>query len=354
MWGSLGNRFDQFQLPWSVAVDRKANLFVVDTYNNRIQMFQLTNPCPSNTKQVVIGVCFTTKWGSYGTGNGQFKLPQGIGVDYTGNVFVGDSGNDRVQMFKLANPCPAGTVQIVSEVCFVTSWGGFGIGKGYFNDPRGIAADYSGYVYVADTNNERIQKFQITDPCPIGSQLVVPGVCFVKEWGSHGSGIGQFKGPWDVDVDYKGYVYVADLNNHRIQKFQLTSFCLPGRPLVVPGVCFVKEWGSHGLGFGQFDNPYGVAVDFNSSVFVTDTFHPRIEMFQLINRCPGGTTTQVVHGVCLSDEFGPFGVSLGQTLWPHGLDVDSSGSMVFVADTFNNRIQIFADDTKPEIGRFKP
>lgn len=294
MWGSLGNRFDQFQLPWSVAVDRKANLFVVDTYNNRIQMFQLTNPCPSNTKQVVIGVCFTTKWGSYGTGNGQFKLPQGIGVDYTGNVFVGDSGNDRVQMFKLANPCPAGTVQIVSEVCFVTSWGGFGIGKGYFNDPRGIAADYSGYVYVADTNNERIQKFQITDPCPIGSQLVVPGVCFVK------------------------------------------------------------EWGSHGLGFGQFDNPYGVAVDFNSSVFVTDTFHPRIEMFQLINRCPGGTTTQVVHGVCLSDEFGPFGVSLGQTLWPHGLDVDSSGSMVFVADTFNNRIQIFADDTKPEIGRFKP
>ena len=225
---------------------------------------------------------------------------------------------------------------------------------GKFDRPRGIAVNSSGFMLVADTVNDRIQEFQLANPYPGGILTqVVPGVCFSKTWGSHGSGKGQFKGPWDVVMDSLGNVFVADLNNHRIQKFLIANPC-PGGILtqVVPGVCFIKEWGSPGSAQGQFNNPYGVGVDSKGNVFVADMVNNRIQMFQL-NRCPVGMGTTVARGVCLIDDWGSIGIAQGQFVFPHGLDADSSG-IVFVADTINNRIQIFADDTKPEIGKFKP
>jgi hypothetical protein len=103
-----------------------APVFVVDWGNFRIQKFSSTGT-------------FITKWGSEGTGNGQFKSTGGIAVDPFGNVFVADSDNHRIQKFKLANPCPSGTTQIVSGVCFVTKWGSPGTANGQFKSPFSIA-----------------------------------------------------------------------------------------------------------------------------------------------------------------------------------------------------------------------
>jgi hypothetical protein len=67
---------------------------------------------------------FQTKWGTRGLGNGQFLLPIDVAIDSSGkNLFVADFGNDRIQKFTFANPCPSGTTQIVAGVCFVTKWG---------------------------------------------------------------------------------------------------------------------------------------------------------------------------------------------------------------------------------------
>jgi PKD repeat protein len=134
-----------------------------------------------------------TKWGSYGTGDGQFAAPFGVAVDSSGNVYVADYFIDRIQTFD-------------SNGNFITKWGSYGTGDGQFEYPGGVAVDSSGNVYVGDCWNHRIQKFDSNGN-------------FITKWGSYGTGDGQFDTPGGVAVDSFGNVYVADYGNNRIQKF---------------------------------------------------------------------------------------------------------------------------------------
>ncbi len=230
---------------------------------------------------------FVAKWGSFGSGNGQFQLPRGIAVDSSRNVYVADHLNDRIQKFT-----SAGT--------FFTQWGGFGSGNGQFNHPNGVAVDASGNVYVSDQNNHRIQKFDSTGT-------------FIATWGSNGTGNGQFASPAGVAVDASGNVYVVDQVNNRVQKFTSTG-------------AFITKWGSFGSGDGQFDLPWGVAVDGSGNVFVTGPFNSRIQKF---------TST----GAFIT-KWGSFGVGDGQFNAVRGVAVDGAGN-VYTADQNNHRIQKF-------------
>src|SRR5207247_8536861 len=141
---------------------------------------------------------FGTAWGSGGSGNGRFGHytgPWDVAADASGNVYVADTGNHRIQKFD-AN----GT--------FLTTWGGYGrLGTdGQFYTLVGIGTDGSGHVYVADTDNERIQKFDASGT-------------FLTKWGSFGSGDGEFRVRTGGAADGSGNVYVADSDNDRIQKF---------------------------------------------------------------------------------------------------------------------------------------
>ena len=136
---------------------------------------------------------------------------------------------------------------------FITKWGSPGSDDGQFNYPQGVATDSAGNVYVADTFNQRIQKFNAAGN-------------FLSKLGSSGWGDGQFRYPYGVTVDSAGNVYVADTSNQRIQKFNAEGN-------------FLTKWGSSGRGDGQFYNPYGVAVDSADNVYVTDTNNHRIQKF---------------------------------------------------------------------------
>ena len=231
---------------------------------------------------------FVSKWGSLGGGDSQFHLPEGIAVDSSSNIYVADSNNHRVQKFD-----PNGS--------YLTQWGSAGTGNGQFYFLRGIAVDSSGNVYVADTdNNHRIQKFNSS-----GSYLT--------QWGSYGTGDGQFNVPFGITVDSSGNIYVADSNNHRIQKFDSNGN-------------FITKWGSAGYGDGQFSNPYGVTVDSSGNVYVADTINHRVQKFD-----PNGN---------FITKWGSGGTGDGQFYYPHGITVDSSGN-VYVADSNNHRIQKF-------------
>ncbi|MDI6751320.1 MAG: SMP-30/gluconolactonase/LRE family protein [bacterium] len=177
--GGGGTANGQFDCPYGIAIDTEKNVYVVDTYNSRIQKFTSDGG-------------FITKWGSQGSGNGEFNWPKGITVDNEGNVYVADTFNNRIQKF-------------TKEGAFITKWGSQGSGNGEFNWPKGITVDNEGNVYVAD--NHRIQKFTSDGG-------------FITKWGSGGFlDDGKFVCPNGVAVDNKGHVYVADTYNHRIQKF---------------------------------------------------------------------------------------------------------------------------------------
>jgi sugar lactone lactonase YvrE len=165
--------------------------------------------------------------------------------------------------------------------------------------------DAAGNVYVADTGNHRIQKFS-------GDGT------YLTQWGSHGSGDGQFQYPKGVAI-HAGNVYVTDTGNHRIQEFTDTGV-------------YMSQWGTSGSANGQFQSPQGVAVDDSGNVYVVDSdgnaggYHHRIEKFT-------GTGTYLTG-------WGGYGHGNGQLYSPDGVAVDASGN-VFVTDLYNWRIQKF-------------
>ena len=344
MWPTLQQPW-YFNAPHAVAVDRNGDIFVADTSGHRIQKF-------------TSGGQFITKWGSMGHGDGQFSSPYGIAVDSSGFVYVADTGNYRIQKF-------------TSDGTFVTKWGSQGSGNGQFNIPGGIAVDGSGYIFVADTfdagtdtGNYRVQKF------------TSDGV-YVSQWGGRGSGDGQFNfsNPYGGDgiaVDGSGFVYVTDSGNYRIQKF--TS----------DGV-FVTKWGSQGncvddscngqFGFdSRLQSLSGVTVDDSGFVYVADTWNHRIQKFtsdgQFVTKwgsfsagdenlgCPDRIAvdrdgyvyvTQII-GIKKFTSDGQFvakwssrGNGDGQLDSPEFIAVDGSGD-VYVSEYTNHRVQKFTFD----------
>jgi sugar lactone lactonase YvrE len=130
------------------------------------------------------GYTYEGQWGTKGSGRGQFVFPCGIDVAANGNVFVADSENDRIQYF-------------AANGSFLGTWGRFGSRNGQFKTPDDVTLAPDGKVYVADTYNHRVQYFT-----PTGS--------FLGKWGTQGSGAGQFKYPEGIAVASNGNVYVVD------------------------------------------------------------------------------------------------------------------------------------------------
>jgi DNA-binding beta-propeller fold protein YncE len=294
-WGTYGSGDGQFYYPHGVAVDSSSgNVYAADTLNNRIQKFNSSGG-------------FITEWGSSrGSRDGQFQIPCDIAVDSSGNVYVADSWNNRIQKF-------------TSSGRFLTKWGTYGTGDGQFAYPQGVAVDPSGNVYVVDTYSNRIQKFDSS------------GV-FITKWGCWGEGDGQFQEPLGIAVDSSGNVYVVDRYNHRIQKFTSSGG-------------FITKWGTHGSGDGQFIYPQGVAVDPSRNVYVADQ-NNRIQKFT-------SNGTFITKWGCSGSGWGNYGSGDGQFYCPFGVAVDSSWN-VYVADTMNNRIQKFTPLLPPPPPSYQP
>lgn len=273
-WGAWGAGNGQFEGLSSVATDPSGNVYVVDQYNNRVQKFTGSG-------------AYLTQWGTPGAGNGQFSYPGGVAVDGAGNVYVADQSNNRIQKF-------------TGSGVYLTQWGGAGSGNGQFSDPFGIAVGDSGDVYVADILNNRIQRFTSAG-------------AYLSQWGTAGSGNGQFNEPLGVAVDASGAVFVADLANQRIQKFTSTG-------------TYLGQWGSAGSDNGQFDAPYGIAVDGSGCVYVAEMNGRRVQKFT-------GT------GAYLT-QWGSFGSGDGQFVGAIGVAVDGTGN-VYVVDYSNDRVQKF-------------
>lgn len=293
---------------------------------------------------------FLLEWGSHGKENGQFDACVGITVGQNDEIYTAEFRNQRVQRFtpdgKFLSSFPvqphAGGLAVDREgVVYVAhwnsnkigvyspkgdllrEWGTKGTGDGEFQLPGSISLGPDDLLYVPDQGNSRVQKFTREGK-------------FVGKWGELGSAPGQFgggqsaggrfAGPQFVAFDRQGNVYTTDAALDRVQKFTAEGKLLGfwGDESPEPGGFGPPPMNKNGTpGMG---GPISISVDRQDRVWVSAT-NNRVQQFTNDGKYLRG--------------MGGAGSDPGQFHLPHGLALDSHDCL-YVADTMNRRIQKFA------------
>ncbi len=320
--GSEGNGPGQFRRVAGLDVDRDGKVYVLDAGKNTLQVFSCecgtapplspASPLPtlelakeitaganalavdkrlwglSGDSISALGVISGRTIGSTGTEPGSLKNPRGLSVDGSGNFWVADTGNDRLQKFS-------------REGSLLHVIGKSGVGEGEFRSPSGIAVGPKGNICVADTGNRRVQVFNAKG-------------LFLGAFGKSGKLAGQFWEPVDLAVDGSENIYVVDRGNDRISKYDSNG-------------TLIWEAGKTGRQDGEFKEPQNILVSPDNEVYVLDSGNARVQVFD------GGT------GRFLR-KFGSEGRGPGEFRSPAGLTLEG-GVQLSVGDRGNNRVQVF-------------
>ena len=175
--GSEGSKPGEFDIPQGVKVHDN-RVYVCDFHNNRIQVFDLE-------------LLFITSFSTKGSGQGQRNSLSDLAFDSQGNIYVCEYSNNRVQVLD-----PNG--------CYLRQIGDKS-GPGKLNRPEGIHIA-NDCVYILETENDRIAVFQLSG-------------AFVTSFGKKGKGRGEFNSPKGIVFDCSGFLYVCDWWNDRVQLF---------------------------------------------------------------------------------------------------------------------------------------
>ena len=202
--------------------------------------------------------------------------------------------------------------QVAENYTFVKEWGSKGTGDGQFLRPHDLEFDKNDQrLYVVDRDGNRIQVFDKNGK-------------FLFKFGEKGQGDGQFLVPYGLDVDVRGHVWVADRGNHRIQQFDKDGNFISK---------FGNSDGHASSAPGKFDNPRHVEVDRDLKfIYVADSKNNRIQQFDL-----NGNFVKAI---------GQFGSKPGEFNLPTTIEMDSEGNF-FVNERGNERVQKFDNNWNP-------
>lgn len=267
-----GKEDDILVAPYGVTVDNTGRMFVVDTFQRRIQLFDAT----------------AGKFSIFPDDDRPMTSPIGIVVDASGRIYVTDSHDAIVKVFNgaddtspisigndfLQRPTGIAVNHTNNELLVVDtklaqvfrfdlhdhklkgSFGSKGMESGQFNNPTNIAVTSGGDILVTDALNFRIQIFS--------DQGVFHGT-----FGSAGNTPGHFSRPRGIANDSDGNIYVVDALFDNIQIFDKTGQLL-------------MDFGRPGHEFGEFWMPAGIWIDKNDRIYVADSYNKRIQIFQYL------------------------------------------------------------------------
>ena len=257
---------NEFTWPTALAVDSDGYLYCCDEYGSFVAVFGRDGPYYEIPHYDPAGEALN-KWGEKGAEPGQLDRPSGMEFDRDDNLYVVDSGNNRVQKF-------------TKDGRFLDAWGEHGTGAGQLDRPWGITLDAEGYVYVADWGNSRVQKFS-------------PDGGFVMSFGVSPDDADPLRHPSDVAVDSDGDVYVADWGNKRVCIFEpdggvigsiygdATEFFGPVKEAIEASPVYTSAYDRVDdlTQMGRFDRPVSIRVDDQDRLFVVDSRRGRVQIY---------------------------------------------------------------------------
>jgi sugar lactone lactonase YvrE len=253
----------QLSVPFSIAVDSAANLYIADTENYRIRKVLAAT-----------GMIVTVAGGGTGAlGDGglateaRLQFPYGVAVDAAGNIYIADTGNQRVRKVSATN----GRIYTIAG----NGTAGFSGDEGpataaQLDDPWDVAVDPAGNIYIADLNNQRIRKVSAAT----GIITTVAGIGSYGFSGNDGPATeAQLYNPYGIAVDIAGNVFISDYGNIQVRKVLAASG-------VISAIAGNGTEGSSGDGgpatAAQLYGPWGVTLDSSGNLYVAETVNQRV------------------------------------------------------------------------------
>jgi uncharacterized protein (TIGR03437 family) len=357
-------------LPFGIAIDRNGNIYVGDVGYQVVQVI-------SGASKTIATVAGTGTPGFSGDGGpataAKLSGPATLAFDSNGNLLIGDNQNSRVR--RIVN----GTINTIAGNGLYKAFANGGPAlQAFLGEPQGLAFDSAGNLYVADTQSNRVERLT-----PDGHITIVAGTGEFEYHGDGGSAIAAALGnPRDVAVDPAGNLYIADQHNTRVRKVtpdgnissiacgQLLVVCGPlvdpeGLAVAPDGTVYVADGAGHAIrqihadstvstfaGTGDWtcrgdegpasqacvNDPQGVVLDPQGNVYIADTGN------NLIRKV---TTDGVIHTIAGSGQaqyVGDGGSALQASLnGPSKIALGSDGSL-YIADTGNHVVRVLTPD----------
>ena len=314
--------------PESVVVDTEGNLFIADSGNNRIRKMS-TNGIITT----IAGNGANSFSGDGGTAiNAGLSFPSGVAIDAVGNLFISDNGNSRIR-----SVTTNGIIMTVAGNGTSYSFSGDGgvATNAALSSPTAVAVDAGGNFFFSDNGNNRIRK--------VGTNGVITTVVGngIHSYSGDGGAAtnAELSGPSGLKLDSNGNLFIADYYNNRIRKVTTN-----GSISTVAGNGINSNSGDGGIATNAaLYAPTGVAINAEGNLFITDwKFNcvRRVDARGVITRVAGnGVQTPVVGGVLKFSASGDGGAAINASLgFPEEVAVDTVGNL-FIADTGNNRIR---------------
>ncbi|RIK48776.1 MAG: hypothetical protein DCC57_13150, partial [Chloroflexi bacterium] len=306
--GTLGG--GSFAQAGPIAVDPHGFVFVID--GNAVRRFY-----PDGT------LCETIEHPA-----APFNNPGGLALDQFRNLFVADSGNHRICIFR-----PNWLDESDGIYTHTSDFGAHGNADGQLDSPRGLAVVPTRAVggeellVVADTANQRVQVLTINvaaEPnlSQRASTFQSATLAFRAKFGAAGNAPDQFTEPVGVAADRSGRIFVCDRALHRVSRWRPD----PAGPGFLHDVTWEKAGGGSGNGAGEFNTPQAIAVDLkNNYLYAAEQGNTRVQ------RLDAGSGAHLVHW---THTYVP---ALANPFTPTGVAVDARGEL-YAADTANQRI----------------